>query len=91
VVIRLVADADTIVTGQHHDAAWFGCLLPNNAELFGEIPAGQLHVARDTEVVRDLHFTFEKSRESAAFAMHADAGLAYAEDAIPRPTFAGNT
>ena len=73
-VIRPVADADSIVSDQYDDAAWFGGQFSNHSELFGQVRPGTLQVAIDKEVVRDVHVAPEEAGHAAARVDGADGG-----------------
>ena len=60
-VIRLIADANPVMSGQHDDAARLGSQRPNHFELFGQVRPGQLHIAVNEEVSSDPHISPEQA------------------------------
>jgi hypothetical protein len=74
VVIRLIANSDSIVTHQHDHTSWLGNQLSNHSELFGEVRASQLHVAVDSEVLRNMHMSPKHPGEATSGVHGPDSG-----------------
>jgi hypothetical protein len=73
VIIRFVADADSVVTYEDDDTAWLGS-WSNHSKLFGKIRSGQLYVSVNFEVLRDMNMTTKDAGETTAGVYGSDGG-----------------